>query len=111
MVGDYMYILFNWCDQQGVTKIISIINSLLNIVRYIVPIGLIVMTTIDIFKKVINPDDKDGQKKILNRIIAGLIVFFVPTMIRFVLKVARVGGENFGGSSSNSLHCLWELVE
>ena len=69
-------------------KIIDMIYKVLDIIRIVVPIGLIVMTTLDITKKVINPEDKEGQKKILIRAIAALIVFLLPTIIRIVLRLA-----------------------
>ncbi len=104
-----MNILFSWCDPNGgLVKAISVTRTIIEVVRFAVPIGLIIMTSLDIFKKVINPDDKDGQKKILNRIIAGLIVFMVPIMVRFILKLADVGGKPVSGSG---LYCLWELVK
>ena len=104
-----MNILINWdwCNQKGVLSTIDIIRNILQIIRFIVPIGLIVMTSVDIFKKVINPDDKDGQKKILNRIIAGVIVFFVPLMIRFVLTIVEKGGKTVDHNNTN---CLWRLI-
>lgn len=89
-----MFILKNICDTDGIAAVFSIIKTGLAIMRIIVPIGLIVMTGIDIFKKVINPDDKDGQRKILMRVIAGILVFFAPVMVDFVIRIATIGGAN-----------------
>ena len=112
-MNEFMNILFDWCNSGdgGISKIASLIGTIVNIVRFIVPIGLVVMTTIDIFKKVINPDEKDGQKKILTRIISGLIVFFVPLMMRFIITLADQGVES-GGSKvdSSSLECFKKLL-
>ena len=83
-----MYILLDCDNFKG---IINMLSDLLTIIRIIVPIGLIVMTGMDIFKKVINPEDKDGQKKILNRLLAAIIVFFVPMILRFILKLVTIG--------------------
>ena len=99
-----MYLLDFWCQQQGVIQVIRLIKTGLSVIRWVVPIGLIVMTGLDVFKKVINPDDKDGQKKILNRLIAAIIVFFVPLLVRFVLKLVSVGG------GSNNISSCWESV-
>ena len=86
-----MYILDSvLCKSDGIKNIFSLIKTGLEIMRMIVPIGLVLMTSVDIFKKVINPNDKDGQKKILIRIIAAILVFFVPMMIDFTLRI--VGG-------------------
>ena len=51
-----MYILFNWC-QGGVQDVFRFVKYMLEVIRIIVPIGLIIMTGIDIFKKVIVMDN------------------------------------------------------
>ena len=91
-----MYILDSLCDAEGVKNVFSLIKTALAAMRLIVPIGLIVMTSIDIFKKVINPNDKDGQNKIITRIIASIVVFFIPVMIDFVIKLVTIGGGETG---------------
>lgn len=101
VVGDIMNIVnfifsWNWCNRCGVQGIFNVIKEILNIIRIIVPIALIVMTTIDVTKKVINPEDKDGQKKIMTRAIAALIVFLIPTFIRITFKVIDWGLGNTG---------------
>lgn len=85
-----------WCNEEGVRNAFHLVKSILEVLRIIVPIILIVMTTLDITKKVINPDDKDGQKKIMYRAIAALIVFFVPTMISLVFKIIDMGKDTSG---------------
>ena len=109
MCGDIMNILFDWCGRCGVQKVMYLIKTLVNIIRWVVPIGLIIMTSLDIAKKVLNPDEKEGQKKIMHRVIAGLIVFFVPLFIRFVLYIVDIGAENKNGTSSyNSALKCWK---
>ncbi len=82
-----MIIDFDWLAQDGIQDIINSVYKVIDIIRIVVPIGLIVMTTVDVSKKVINPEDKDGQKKIMIRAIAALIVFFLPTIIDLVKDV------------------------
>ena len=101
---------FNWCAaNSGLVKIFGIAKTFLNLIHIIVPIGLI-MTAWDIFKKVINPDDKDGQKKILNRAISAIVVFFVPVLVSFVLKLVDVGMGNNESDTIKSDSCwrAWE---
>ena len=109
MCGDIMNILFDWCGRCGVQKVMYLIKTLVNIIRWVVPVGLVIMTSLDIVKKVLNPDEKEGQKKIMHRVIAGLVVFFVPFFIRFVLGIVDKGAENNSGTSSykSALSC-WE---
>ena len=99
-----MEILFDWCSQSQVQSVIGMIKSIINIIRWVVPIGLIVMTGLDIAKKVINPEDKDGGKKIMTRAIAAILVFFIPLFIRLVLRLIDIGA----GNSTNAVNSYSE---
>lgn len=92
-----MIIDFNWFNSQEVNNIIGMIMKILDIVRIVVPIGLIVMTTIDITKNVINPDDKDGQKKIMIRAIASLIIFLSPIIVNLTLNFMGIDTSKLSG--------------
>ena len=94
-----MYFLFDWANEPGVQKVLELMKTAMNIIRWIVPIGLIVMTSLDLFNKVLKPDDKESQKKIMNRAIAAIIVFFVPTIVSIVMKLVDVGKGETGGTS------------
>ena len=99
---------FDWCrDGSGIIKAMSFIKAILNIIRLVVPIGLIGYTTFEVIKKVINPDDKDFFKRISGRIIAAVIVFFVPVIVSFILKIIDIGTGNTT-ASSNSLGRCWD---
>lgn len=100
-----MEILFNWCAESGVKAVFGMIKNIVNIIRIIVPIALVVLTTMDIIKKVINPDDKEGQKKIMHRIVAAVIVFLIPWMINFVLRLIDIGAGNNSASSTSASAC------
>ena len=100
-----------WCNEEGVRQAIHLVKSILEVLRIVVPIGLILMTTLDITKKVINPDEKDGQKKIMNRALAALIVFLLPTFIGLVFKIIDIGknsGNAYEDSKSSIKACGWE---
>lgn len=100
-------LVFDWCGSEGVQKIFELIQTLLTVIRWVVPIGLIVMTSIDIAKKVINPDDKDGQAKLMNRIIAAVVVFLVPILVRLVLTLVDVGLGNTPGETNSITGDCW----
>ena len=76
---------FYICDTAGFLRIMYLVKVLLNLIRFAVPIILILMVLLDLFKNVINPKEKEGMKKIVNRILAAVIVFFVPTVVSLVL--------------------------
>ena len=116
MCGDIMFIInilagdfTGWCSETGVQNAFHLIKTVLEVLRIVVPIGLIVMTTLDIVKKVINPDEKDGQKKIMTRAIAAIIVFFIPTIITIVFRLIDIGKGTSGSynESQSSLSACW----
>ncbi|MBP5684204.1 MAG: hypothetical protein J6X02_02985 [Bacilli bacterium] len=108
-----MFILdgaYEWCyPGSGIVKAMSFIKSILNIIRWVVPIGLILFTTYEVIKKVINPDEKDPMKHIVNRIIAAVVVFFVPVFVRFALKIIDIGAGNDNASKMGLGKC-WDMA-
>ncbi len=69
------------CLQPLFLRMIYIIGRIINIVRFVVPIVLIIRAAIDMYKHVINPEDKEGLGNIKNKIIASIIVFLTPTIV------------------------------
>ena len=98
-----MIIDFNWFNSQNVKNVLSVIIQVINIVRIIVPIGLVVMTTFDIAKKVINPDEKEGQQKIMIRLVASVLVFLSPIIINFVLHFMNIDTKELTGITSKDI--------
>lgn len=89
-------LLFSFnCTNPGapsyVKPIFDIIKTVLTIIRIVVPIGLIVLTTFDVIKKVIDPNEKEGQKKVMLRAISALIVFLIPTVINIAISIIDAG--------------------
>lgn len=97
-----MIIDFDWLSQPGVQNVLNMVYKIVDVVRIIVPIILILMTTLDISKKIIDPNDKEGQKKILIRTIAAVIVFFIPTIINLIFNIADIDIDNIKMKKSST---------
>ena len=69
------------CLQPLFLRILYIIGRIINIVKFAVPIVLIIRVAIDMYRHVINPEDKDGLSKIKNKIIASVVIFLTPTIV------------------------------
>lgn len=70
--------------------IISIIKTVLNIVRWAIPIILIVIGTFDMMKAVIASKEdeiKAAQKLLIKRVIYAVIIFLIPTIVYFVFNI------------------------
>ena len=81
--------------QTGSTlvNVIAIVRLVMNIICVAVPIIMILMGTIDLFKAVTagkDDDIKKKQKALITRIIAGVLVFLVPTIVSVLMNLIGV---------------------
>lgn len=100
-----MYILFDWCSQPGVLSVFKMIKTILNVIRFIVPIILIIAVTIDIIKSMTNPESKENGKNIGNRLIAAIIVFLVPTIVNLIMNLVDISLGSGEGYDYNISEC------
>ena len=93
------------CNSTELSLILPIIRRIINLIQLIVPVILILYATIQLAQAVINPDEKNNNKKIFNKILAAVIIFFIPVFIDMVMGLV---GENtdfsscWNSASSNS---------
>ncbi len=67
-------------------KIFRFLGIIINIIFIIVPIILVILGTIDLVKYLIN-QDKSNLETIFKRIIAGIIIFFIFPITRFLISL------------------------
>lgn len=73
------------CSSETVISFLMIVNRALSLIRIIAPILLMFSLAISLSKIVVNPDNKKHQKSIKNKIIAIVILFFIPTIVKAVI--------------------------
>lgn len=82
------------CAQDStLVNVIAIVRLVMNIICIAVPIIMILMGTIDLFKAVTAGKDEDIKKKqkaLITRIIAGVLVFLVPTIVSVIMNLIGV---------------------
>ena len=103
---------FDWCTagNGGLKSVFGLIKLCLNIIRFVVPMGLIFMTVLDVSKNVINPEEKSSMKKIGNRVIAAIIVFLIPTIVNLVIGLVDIALPN-RGNDGGSLKSCWDSAK
>ena len=117
----------NDCGGADILRIVKFVFTLLDIVLFIVPIGLIVMIMMDFSKNVIAGKEDEMKKNVsivIKRIIYCMVLFLIPTIVRFAiglvsdvgvtaaecmdwalnkdLSICEVDYENFGSEVSES---------
>lgn len=94
-------IIVDDCNDLLGDALISEINSYLLYIKVAVPIIIIVMGSIDFGTAFIASDEdkmKKAQKKFIMRLIIGMVIFFIPTLIDFLLTTANDIWKIFGGT-------------
>ncbi len=77
------------CANEGIKNAAEIVGYVVLLIKWLVPIILIVFGMIDFGKAVISSDEKALSKatsSLIKRIIAGVVVFFVPTLVMAIVN-------------------------
>ena len=72
------------------------VGLFLLVFKIVIPILLIIFGMVDLGKAVISSDDKavsKAAKSLLNRVIAGVCIFFVPTIVGILFSMVGDFGE------------------
>lgn len=79
------------CDENDIKIVIRFFGYLLLIARVAIPLIIIGFATFDLFKSVVDKDEKSFGKQIKMvgmRILAGFIVFFIPNIVGAVFTLS-----------------------
>ena len=82
------------CSDAALARGITIIHTVMTWICVIVPILLILSLAISLLSMTIDPNQKDGMKKIYRKVIAAIIIFLIPSILNVVmsfLNYASVG--------------------
>ncbi len=101
-----------FCDYAGTRRTFKMIGLFINLARIIVPLIIIITESISLTKVIISGKDEDlkeNWKILVRKIIAGLLIFVLPTLLDFTID-SLVGYDDSGFSQcSNCLldtgHC------
>ncbi len=108
--------LMNFMDAcQGLGPIVGFVKAIFWIIQIVIPIGLVIMGSIDLGKAVLSSDDKEikaATGKLVKRAIAAVAVFFLVLIVRLLMNT--VASNNAGDESSegqltaNSWWACWD---
>ena len=90
------------CSSNSLSMILYVVKGILSIIQIVGPILLVISATISFTKLTMNPEEKNGMKKIVNSFLAAAILFFIPLIINIVMGIL---GNNF------SLSSCWKNAE
>ena len=89
------------CDYLG-KETTAVLKDVYTAIRIAVPALTIILCAVDMLKAIIAQDDKEMQSALhrsLKRIIIGLAIFFIPTILDVILDLVGIanGTCNIGG--------------
>ncbi len=87
-----MDLLISFCAQTK--DIWGIVGKILSIFKIVIPLLIIIFGMIDLGKAVVGSDDKEikkALKQLAMRAVAGIAIWFVPTLVSLVFSLVEVG--------------------
>lgn len=105
------------CANEGPRQAAKIVGYVIQICKWIVPLMIIILGMMDFGKAVISSDEKAINKatsSLIKRFIAGIVVFFIPTIVMAILNLIKITNgiedkenTNFGACTT----CLFDPSE
>ncbi len=95
-----------FCEETA--KIWKIVGYLVGALKILVPVIIIVLGSIDLGKAVVAQSEdeiKKGTQLLIKRLIAGIVIFFIPTIVTIVLKMASKYSTTVS-SNSTCIECV-----
>lgn len=85
-------------DEQIVTdgETIKIVKRIYDIIKVLIPVLIVVLSTVDFLKVIIYDDEKNYKSafdKMIKRLIIGVIFFLLPILVSFVIKYSGLDVE------------------
>lgn len=78
------------CIDDSLLNIMRLVRLVIKVLQIAVPVGLILMGTIDMAKSVIAGDEKkikEAQKPFIKRIVAAIIVFLISYLVNVAINL------------------------
>lgn len=100
----------DFCTDEGVKRVMYMAYIVITACKIIVPIILVVMGTIDIARAVIAQDDGALKKQAMTfakRCIAGVLVFFVPSITLAIFNLV----DGFSETKSKYENCVTCILD
>lgn len=92
--------LFLGVNCQSLWPVISLVkNGVIPLIQIGIPIILIILGMLDLGKAVVASKEdemKKAQSTFIKRVIIGVVVFFVPTVVNIVMDLADIVWEGMG---------------
>ena len=83
-----IFMILAFCEEPEILNLILFLRSIIDVICIVVPIALVVMVSVELGKIVFSASDKtvkSATKGIFNKIIATIVIFFIPVLVNLIL--------------------------
>lgn len=87
----------------------QVVGKVIFIIKILVPLLIIVLASIDLGKATVSSDDKaisKASKTLLRRLITGIIIFFIPTIVKVLFSLVAGFNDDIKNDYENCVVCL-----
>lgn len=95
----------------GLEPLVRIIYSVLTYIKWIVPIALLALASVDVFRAIISNDEKEekaARSRVLKRVIYAVVIFLIPALINIVMAIVAKAVPN--DNNTQSWHQCWYVI-
>ena len=81
------------CDGIFAGAFGNALKRILNLIRFAVPVLVIGLSSVDFVKALVSQDNSEIKKatsKMTKRLIIGIIIFLLPTLLELILNIAGI---------------------
>jgi hypothetical protein len=92
---NFLFDVSQCSDPNGLGAIVSFLKTILTLIQIGIPIGLILLGTIDLGKAVLAGEEKEikeNQQMLFKRAISAVLVFFVTAIVTFAIGLIPSAG-------------------
>ena len=108
---------FLWTCEKGaadsIYPILSLAATVVHIIQFAIPIALIIFGMIDLGKAVVagkEDEQKKAQQTLIKRFIYAVLIFFIITLVGFVMGIVGDTANTGTADDTNSWSTCWEKV-
>lgn len=97
------------CGGADVLRIIKFVFTLLDIVLFVIPVGLIIMLMVDFGKNVIAGKEDEMKKNVniaIKRIMYCVVLFLVPTIVNFAISIVADSAKGEKNAVEKAAACV-----
>ena len=99
----------NNCADYALANMLNTVHQVINMIAIIVPILLIISIIFSLVSFLVNVDQKNKGKKIIQKVAAAIIVFLLPTIVDTTMSLLDYAGGDIESNNFQVASC-WTLA-